>query len=68
VAADGIGTLFTFATFFFGGAYMLCTVWLVMIGLALYVMACSRKKCWNGPAASSSPSAWAWPPGCPSKR
>ncbi len=33
----GIGTLFTFATFFFGGAYMLCTVWLVMIGLALYV-------------------------------
>jgi hypothetical protein len=33
----GIGTLFTFATFFFGGAYMLCTVWLVLIGLALYV-------------------------------
>lgn len=33
----GIGALFTFATFFFGGAYMLCTVWLVLIGLSLYV-------------------------------
>lgn len=33
----GIGALFTFGTFFFGGAYMLCTVWLVMIGLSLYV-------------------------------
>ncbi|HMY50530.1 MAG TPA: hypothetical protein PLN96_05650 [Zoogloea sp.] len=33
----GVGTLFTFATFFYGGAYMLCTVWLVLIGLALYV-------------------------------
>lgn len=33
----GVGALFTFATFFFGGAYMLCTVWLVLIGLALYV-------------------------------
>lgn len=32
-----VGTLFTFATFFYGGSYMLCTVWLVMIGLALYV-------------------------------
>lgn len=32
-----VGTLFTFATFFYGGNYMLCTVWLVMIGLALYV-------------------------------
>ena len=32
-----VGTLFTFATFFYGGAYMLCTVWLVLIGLALYV-------------------------------
>lgn len=32
-----VGILFTFATFFYGGGYMLCTVWLVMIGLALYV-------------------------------
>ncbi|WP_374490161.1 hypothetical protein [Zoogloea sp.] len=33
----GLGTLFTFSTFFFGGGYMLYAVWLVLIGLALYV-------------------------------
>lgn len=32
-----VGSLFTFGTFFFGGAYMLCSVWLALIGLALYV-------------------------------
>ncbi|HYD32043.1 MAG TPA: hypothetical protein VEB64_14475 [Azospirillaceae bacterium] len=32
-----IGTLLTFATFFFGGGYMLCAAWLVLIGLGLYV-------------------------------
>ncbi|WP_448188332.1 hypothetical protein [Azospirillum sp. sgz301742] len=32
-----LGTLLTFATFFFGGGYMLCAAWIVLIGLGLYV-------------------------------
>lgn len=32
-----MGVLFTFACFFFGGGYMLCSVWLVAVGLGLYV-------------------------------
>jgi hypothetical protein len=33
----GMATLFTFAMFFFGGGYMLCAAWLVMLGLGLYI-------------------------------
>lgn len=32
-----LGTLLSFATFFFGGGYMLCAAWIVLIGLGLYV-------------------------------
>jgi hypothetical protein len=31
------GCLFTFAMFFFGGGYMVCSVWLVLLGLGLYI-------------------------------
>lgn len=31
------GVLLTFATFFYGGGYMVCAVWLVLIGMGLYV-------------------------------
>lgn len=33
----GLGTLLTFAMFFFGGGYMVCAAWMVLIGLGLYV-------------------------------
>lgn len=33
----GLATLTTFAMFFYGGGYMLCTVWLVFLGISLYV-------------------------------
>lgn len=33
----GMATLLTFATFFFGGGYMVCAVWLAAIGISLYV-------------------------------
>lgn len=33
----GIGVLLTFATFFYGGGYMVCAAWLVLIGIGLYV-------------------------------
>lgn len=33
----GIGTLLTFAMFFYGGSYMLYTAWLVLLGTGLYV-------------------------------
>lgn len=33
----GLAALTTFAMFFYGGAYMLCTVWLVCLGIGLYV-------------------------------
>lgn len=33
----GLAVLTTFAMFFYGGAYMLYTVWLVVLGLSLYV-------------------------------
>lgn len=33
----GMGVLTTFAMFFFGGGAMLCGVWMVLIGLGLYV-------------------------------
>ncbi len=33
----GMGTLLTFAIFFFGGGYMLFSAWLVLLGLGLYV-------------------------------
>lgn len=32
-----IGALLTFAMFFFGGGYMVCAAWLVLIGISLYV-------------------------------
>jgi hypothetical protein len=32
-----IGTLLTFAMFFFGGGYMVCSAWLVLLGLGLYM-------------------------------
>lgn len=32
-----VGTLLTFAMFFFGGGYMVCAAWLVLIGISLYV-------------------------------
>ncbi|HYD69568.1 hypothetical protein [Azospirillum sp.] len=32
-----LGTLMTFATFFFGGGYMVCAAWVVLLGLGLYV-------------------------------
>jgi hypothetical protein len=31
------GTLLTFAMFFFGGGYMVCAAWLVLIGMGLYI-------------------------------
>lgn len=33
----GLAALTTFAMFFFGGAYMVCSVWLVCLGIGLYV-------------------------------
>lgn len=33
----GLAALATFAMFFYGGGYMLCTVWLVCLGISLYV-------------------------------
>jgi hypothetical protein len=33
----GIGTLYTFATFFLGGAHLTVSVWLVVCGIALYI-------------------------------
>lgn len=33
----GLAALTTFAMFFYGGAYMLCAVWLVFLGISLYV-------------------------------
>jgi hypothetical protein len=33
----GLATLTTFAMFFYGGGYMLCAVWLVFLGISLYV-------------------------------
>ena len=33
----GLAALTTFATFFYGGGYMICAVWLVFLGLSLYV-------------------------------
>lgn len=32
-----VGALLTFAMFFFGGGYMVCAAWLVLLGLGLYV-------------------------------
>lgn len=32
-----MATLLTFASFFFGGGYMVCSIWLVAIGLGLYI-------------------------------
>lgn len=33
----GLATLSTFGTFFFGGGYMVCALWLVVVGLGLYL-------------------------------
>lgn len=33
----GLAALTTFATFFYGGSYMVCAVWLVFLGIGLYV-------------------------------
>jgi hypothetical protein len=33
----GLATLTTFAMFFYGGGYMLCAVWLVFLGISLFV-------------------------------
>lgn len=33
----GLATLCTFGMFFFGGGYMVCAVWLVVLGLGLYL-------------------------------
>ena len=33
----GLAALTTFAMFFYGGAYMVCAVWLVFLGISLYV-------------------------------
>ena len=33
----GLATLTTFAMFFYGGGYMVCAVWLVFLGISLYV-------------------------------
>jgi hypothetical protein len=33
----GLAVLTTFAMFFYGGGYMLCAVWLVILGLSLYL-------------------------------
>lgn len=33
----GLAALTTFAMFFYGGAYMVCSVWLVCLGVSLYV-------------------------------
>ncbi|WP_448204038.1 hypothetical protein [Azospirillum sp. sgz302134] len=32
-----MGTLLTFATFFFGGGYMICAAWVILLGIGLYV-------------------------------
>lgn len=32
-----IGSLLTFAMFFFGGGYMVCAAWIVLIGLGLFI-------------------------------
>ncbi|MBP2295193.1 hypothetical protein [Azospirillum rugosum] len=32
-----MGTLLTFATFFFGGGYMVCAAWMILLGIGLYV-------------------------------
>ncbi len=32
-----IGSLLTFATFFFGGGYMVCSAWIILIGLGLFI-------------------------------
>lgn len=32
-----MGALLTFATFFFGGGYMVCAAWMILLGIALYV-------------------------------
>lgn len=32
-----IGSLLTFAMFFFGGGYMVCSAWIVLIGLGLFI-------------------------------
>ncbi|PKO48785.1 MAG: MFS transporter permease [Betaproteobacteria bacterium HGW-Betaproteobacteria-4] len=33
----GLAVLTTFAMFFYGGGYMLCTLWLVVLGISLYL-------------------------------
>src|SRR5207245_5985477 len=33
----GMGVLFTFATAFFGGGYMVFVMWLVLFGLGIYI-------------------------------
>ncbi|HYH23646.1 MAG TPA: hypothetical protein VD995_33940 [Azospirillum sp.] len=33
----GLGTLMTFAVFFFGGGYMVFAAWIILVGLGLYV-------------------------------
>ena len=33
----GLATLTTFAMFFYGGGYMVCAVWLVFLGVSLYL-------------------------------
>jgi hypothetical protein len=33
----GMGVLFTFATYFFGGGYMVFVIWLVLFGLGIYI-------------------------------
>lgn len=32
-----IGSLLTFATFFFGGGYMVCSAWIILVGLGLFI-------------------------------
>lgn len=32
-----IGSLLTFAMFFFGGGYMVCSAWIVLVGLGLFI-------------------------------
>ena len=34
----GLAALTTFAMFFYGGGYMVCAVWLVFLGISLYVL------------------------------
>ena len=52
------GVLATFATFFYGGGYLVYPLWLVLVGLGLCT-GCFPNRRWNGPAACSSPSACA---------